>query len=167
MTPAGVNVRHADQLWIGGEWVAAHSGRTIELVDPNTEEIIGAVAEADADDMDAAVAAARAAFDAGPWSRLRPAERIAILKRMAQHLHGRTPELARAWTLQMGGLASFAEPMTVGSTLVFEQIIAAAESFAFVETRPSHGGAAARSSRTSRSAWSRRSRRGTRPTGSC
>ena len=137
MTPAGVNVQHADKLWIGGQWVAAHSGTRIDLVDPNTEEIIGSVAEADADDMDAAVAAARAAFDAGPWPRLRPAERIDILKRIAQHLHGRTAELARAWTLQMGGLVSFAEPMTVGSTLVFEQIIAAAEKFTFVETRPS------------------------------
>ena len=136
MTPAGVNVQHADKLWIGGQWVAAHSGTRIDLVDPNTEEIIGSVAEADADDMDAAVAAARAAFDAGAWPRLRPAERIDILKRIAQHLHGRTAELARAWTLQMGGLVSFAEPMTVGSTLVFEQIIAAAENFAFVEARP-------------------------------
>ena len=59
MTPEGVNVRHADRVWIGGEWVGAHSGRTIDLVCPNTEEVIGAVAEADAEDMDAAVAAAR------------------------------------------------------------------------------------------------------------
>ncbi len=73
----------------------------------------------------------------GPWSRLRPPERIAILKRMAQHLHGRTGEIARAWTAQMGGLASFAVPMTAGSTQAFEQIIAAAEKFLFVETRPS------------------------------
>ena len=137
MTPEGVNVRHPDRVWIGGEWVGAHSGRTIDLVCPNTEEVIGAVAEADAEDMDAAVAAARAAFDIGPWSRLPPHERIAVLKRMAQHLHARTDEIARAWTLQMGGLASFAVPMTAGSTMAFEQIIAAAEKFPFVETRAS------------------------------
>ena len=137
MTPEGVNVRHTDRVWIGGEWVGAHSGRTIDLVCPNTEEVIGAVAEADAEDMDAAVAAARAAFDIGPWSRLPTHERIAVLKRMAQHLHARTDEIARAWTLQMGGLASFAVPMTAGSTMAFEQIIAAAEKFPFVETRAS------------------------------
>jgi acyl-CoA reductase-like NAD-dependent aldehyde dehydrogenase len=137
MTPDGVNVRHADRLWIGGEWVRAHSGRMIELVSPNTEEAIGAVAEADAEDMDAAVGKARAAFDDGPWSGVKPAERLAILKRMAQHLHGRTGELARAWTLQMGGLASFATPMTAGSTAALEQIIAAVEKFPFVETRTS------------------------------
>jgi aldehyde dehydrogenase (NAD+) len=45
MTPAGLNVRHADKVWIGGEWLAAHSGREIELVSPNTEAVIGSVAE--------------------------------------------------------------------------------------------------------------------------
>lgn len=137
MSPAGVKVRHADKLWINGQWVPAHSGRLIELVCPNTEAAIGTVAEADAHDMDDAVAAARAAFDHGPWSRVPPAERIAVLKRMAEHLHARTAEIARAWTLQMGGLASFAGPMTAGSTMAFEQIIAAASAFAFVENRAS------------------------------
>jgi aldehyde dehydrogenase (NAD+) len=137
MTPEDINVKHSEEIWIGGRWLPAHSGRMIELVSPNTEQVIGAVAEADASDMDAAVAAARAAFDSGPWSRLRPAERLAFLSRMAQHLHARTGEIARAWTLQMGGLASFAGPMTAGSTMTFEQIIAAAGQFAFVETRPS------------------------------
>jgi aldehyde dehydrogenase (NAD+) len=137
MIPAGVNVRHPDRLFIGGEWVSANSGRAIELVCPNTEAVIGTVAEADASDMDAAVTAARAAFDAGPWTRAAPAERMALLERMAQHLHARTNELARAWTLQTGGLKSFAGPMTEGSTLAFEQIIAAAQAFAFIEPRTS------------------------------
>jgi aldehyde dehydrogenase (NAD+) len=137
MTPDGVKVKHAERVWIGGKWIAAHSGRMIPLISPNTEEMIGAVAEADAIDMDAAVAAARAAFDSGPWGRMRPTERMAILQRMAQLLHARESEIARAWTQQMGGLASFAGPMTAGSTLTFEQIIGAAQKFAFVETRPS------------------------------
>jgi acyl-CoA reductase-like NAD-dependent aldehyde dehydrogenase len=137
MTPEGVNVKHPDKVWIDGTWIPAHSGRMLELVSPNTEQVIGTVAEADEHDMDAAVAAARAAFDTGPWSRLRPAERIAILKRMAEHLQARERELARAWTLQIGGLASFAGPMTAGATLNFKQIIALVEQFAFVEPRSS------------------------------
>jgi len=40
MTPAGVNVKHTDKLWINGRWVAAHSGRVIELISPNTEQVI-------------------------------------------------------------------------------------------------------------------------------
>lgn len=141
MSPEGVKIRHTDRLWIGGIWVAAQSGRMIELVSPNSEAVIGSVAEADESDMDAAVAAARAAFDTGPWARTSPAERIAILKKMAVHLHTRTDDLARAWTLQMGGLASFAPMMTAGATMGLETIISIAEAFKFVEQRPSTGAA--------------------------
>ena len=137
MTPQGVNIRHTDKLWIGGAWVAAHSGRMIELVCPNSEAVIGSVAEADEADMDVAVAAARAAFDDGPWTRLSPDERLGYLRAMSAHLHARNDELARAWTLQMGGLTSFAGPMHMGSTMTFDGIIKFAEEFVFVEQRPS------------------------------
>jgi acyl-CoA reductase-like NAD-dependent aldehyde dehydrogenase len=113
----------------------------IELVSPNNEAMIGAVAEADATDMDAAVAAARAAFDTGLWSGTAPAERLDILKRMAAHLRTRAHALARAWTLQMGGLASFAPQMVAGSTMGFDNIIQIAEAFCFVDQRPSSGAA--------------------------
>jgi len=141
MSPTGVTVRHPDTVFINGEWVPAHSGRMIELISPNSEAVIGAVAEADEADMDAAVAAARTAFDEGPWGRISPAERIGLLKKMAAHLQTRTDDLSRAWTLQMGGLASFAPHMTMGSTMGLENIIAIAEGFSFVEQRPSTGAA--------------------------
>jgi aldehyde dehydrogenase (NAD+) len=137
MIPEGIAIKHPDRLWIGGDWRVAHSGRMIDLVSPDTELVVGAVAEADAEDMDAAVAAARAAFDTGPWGRMRPAERVTVLEAMSRHLHARESELARAWTLQMGGLATFAGPMTAGSTMGFDQIVAIAKQFAFVEARPS------------------------------
>jgi aldehyde dehydrogenase (NAD+) len=137
MTPACVHVEHSEQVWIDGAWVPASSGRMIELVSPDTEQVIGTVAEADERDMDAAVAAARAAFDTGPWSRKGPAGRVQLLKRMAEHLEAREREIARAWTLQIGGLASFAGPMTAGSTLNFKQIISMVEQFHFVATRTS------------------------------
>ena len=91
MSPEGVNVRHTDRIWVGGEWVRAHSGRMIELVSPDTEEVIGAVAEADEEDMNAAVAAARAAFDAGPVERVAAAR----AHRLPQ-AHGRAPARAHA-----------------------------------------------------------------------
>lgn len=141
MTPDGVNVSYPDKVWIGGKWRAPHSGRMIELVSPNTELVVGAVAEANETDMDDAVVAARAAFDEGPWSRMSPTERIPYLKRMADHLRGRHAELAIAWTAQMGGLASFAPHMVAGSTATFDGIIKMAETFDFVEQRPSTGAA--------------------------
>jgi aldehyde dehydrogenase (NAD+) len=139
MTPEGVNVQHSDQVWIGGEWRAAHSGRFIELVSPNTELVVGRVAEADEADMDAAVAAARDAFDHGPWPMMSPKERGAVLRRMASHLRSREGEIAKAWTAQMGGLAGFAGPMTAGSTATFDALISLTDTFPFEQVRPSMG----------------------------
>lgn len=141
MLPNGVLVAHPDKLYINGLWVDAQSGRVIDLVCPNTETVVGQVAEAGEADMDAAADAAHAAFYNGPWPRLPLSERIAYLHAMAAHLEGRVPELAMAWTAQMGGLASFATPMHSGSVMGFNGIIAMAEGFAFVEQRPSTGAA--------------------------
>ena len=142
MLPAGVHIAHPEHLYVGGAWLPAQSGRLIELVSPDTEQVIGHVAEADEADMDAAVAAARAAFDHGPWPSTPPAERIAAFRRIVVHLRARVDELARCWTAQMGGLASFSGPMHAGSVAVLEGIAAIAEGFAFVEQRPSMGAAA-------------------------
>ena len=81
MLPEGVFIRNPDKLFIGGEWVAPLSGDSIEIVNPNSEEVVARVAEAGPDDMDRAVAAAREAFDHGPWPTTAPAERGAKLAR--------------------------------------------------------------------------------------
>lgn len=143
LLPDGVTIAHPDLLFIGGQWVAARDGGTIEIVSPDSEQKVARVAEAGAADMDAAVAAARAAFDDGPWPMLPPAERIAAVRRMIAHLRPRAEELARAWTAQVGGLASFAGPMHHGAIATLEQIAGFAEAFAFVEQRPSQAAAAA------------------------
>ena len=69
-------LKHPDRLFIGGEWVEPHSGRQLEIVSPDTEQVAARVAEADEVDMDRAVAAARDAFDNGPWRWIAPGERI-------------------------------------------------------------------------------------------
>lgn len=137
MTPEGVQIAHPDRLYIGGEWVEATSGRMIELVSPNSEEVVGRVAEAGEKDMDRAVAAARKAFDEGPWGRMSPAERGVFVRKMGEELKKREPELARAWTAQVGGLASFAPIMTGGATATFDFIAGLADSYTFAERRPS------------------------------
>jgi aldehyde dehydrogenase (NAD+) len=138
MTPDGVTIKHPDRVFIDGQWSATHSSRMIEIVSPNSEQVVAAVAEADEADMDAAVAAARQAFDTGPWPRLSPKERGAYLMKMLDILRARESELAKAWTAQMGGLASFAGPMHMGANMTFESIVKMAETFQFVEKRASH-----------------------------
>lgn len=141
--PTGVAIAHPDRLYIGGHWIPGQSGRQIEVISPDTEQVVASVAEADEADMDAAVAAARDAFDRGPWPTTSPAERIAAFRRMLDHLRPRADELARAWTAQIGGLASFAGPMHQGALMALDGIAGFAERFAFVEQRETHAAAAA------------------------
>ena len=135
MTPEGVTIRHPDKLFIGGEWVAPLSGRQIEVVNPNSEEVIARVAEAGNEDMDRAVAAARQAFDHGPWPTTPPAERGAKLMAMIDHLEKRVPELSAAWTAQVGGLASFAPIMHGGSVAGLRGLAALGDTFAWTEQK--------------------------------
>lgn len=139
MTPEGVKITHPGKLFIGGRWVPAHSARTIEVVSPDTEQVIARVAEADEADMNAAVAAAREAFDNGPWPTMPSTERVAAFRRMIDHLETRVPELATAWTAQMGGLASFAPIMLRSTIATLHQIAGFAEAFEFVQQRATTG----------------------------
>ena len=138
LNPEGVNVKHPDKVWIGGEWRAGHSGRMIELISPNSEQVVGAVAEADEQDMDAAVAAAREAFDHGPWPRMSVGERNEVMKKITAHLRSREGELAKAWTAQMGGLASFAPGMVAGATAQFDQTREVGANFDYIQQRETH-----------------------------
>ena len=83
MSPGSDTPLVRDRLFIGGEWVSPHSGRIIEAIDPSSEEVWAHVAEADEADIDAAVAASRAALD-GPWRRLNPTQRGALIYRLAE-----------------------------------------------------------------------------------
>ena len=74
------------QNYVNGEWVGSASGETFAVYDPSTEEIIAQVASANAEDVDRAVKAARAAFDSGPWGQTNAAERGRILFKLAEKI---------------------------------------------------------------------------------
>ena len=69
------DIRYPDRLYIGGEWVAPAGSAMLEVICPSNERRVGRVPEASTTDIDRAVAAARHAFDHGPWPRMTPAER--------------------------------------------------------------------------------------------
>jgi aldehyde dehydrogenase (NAD+) len=135
--PEGVSIAHPEKLFIGGQWVAARAGGTIEVVSPDTEKVVAGVAEATNPDVDAAVAAARKAFDEGPWPRMEPAERAAVVRKMAELLSRRQDELARAFTAQIGALASFAPFAAMTGTGTFGAYANMAESYPWVKEEPS------------------------------
>src|SRR5882672_11217869 len=89
------------QLFINGEWRDAASGQTLEVVNPATEEVIATVASAEQADVDAAVAAARAALD-GPWGKLSARERGRLIWKLGEKLLEKADEIARLETLHNG-----------------------------------------------------------------
>jgi acyl-CoA reductase-like NAD-dependent aldehyde dehydrogenase len=92
-----------DPLFVGGTWVAPRTGWRISVVSASTEEEIGTVAEAGVADADAAVAAARAAFeDPAGWASWLPAERAAALERLAAGLYRRGARIANLVSVQTG-----------------------------------------------------------------
>ncbi len=90
------------RLLIGGQWVDARSGKTFEVIDPSTEQSLTSVAEADSADVDAAVLAARRAFEAPSWSGISPHARTRLLLNIAQAVEENAHELAVLETLDMG-----------------------------------------------------------------
>ncbi|QFT60770.1 Betaine aldehyde dehydrogenase (plasmid) [Sulfitobacter sp. THAF37] len=90
------------KLFINGDWVAASSGAMFDVVDPSDNSVVHQVARGGTEDIDAAVKAARAAFDNGPWPRMSGAERAIILRKMGDEIAARTDELARMEVLDNG-----------------------------------------------------------------
>src|SRR5580698_6222053 len=90
------------QLFINGQWVDAASGRTFDTPDPATGETLARVAEGDAEDINRAVSAARAAFETGPWSRMTPSDRGRIIWRIGDLILEHQDELAQLESLDNG-----------------------------------------------------------------
>jgi acyl-CoA reductase-like NAD-dependent aldehyde dehydrogenase len=130
-----VTLAHPEELFIGGKWVPPVKQGRIPVVSPHNETVCITVAEATEADMDAAVLAARAAFDRGPWPRLSHLERATFLRRLSAALELRLPELARAWVEQTGALASVAPFVIAGGKHWFDFYADLADKFDWQETR--------------------------------
>ncbi|MDH6605504.1 acyl-CoA reductase-like NAD-dependent aldehyde dehydrogenase [Streptomyces sp. SAI-208] len=90
------------RLWVGGRWREAADGARTEVVDPSRGTVLTTVAEAGAEDVDAAVRAAREAFDGGAWSGLSGRERGRILHRVAELIRENADDLAQLESLDVG-----------------------------------------------------------------
>ncbi len=98
------NLRFRGQAFIDGRFVDAASGETFDSINPATGAVLTPVAACDAADVDRAVSAARRAFEDGRWSRRPPAERKAVLLRLAELIRENLQEMALLDSLDMGKL---------------------------------------------------------------
>ena len=108
-----ISVSVPGDLYVDGTW-AAGEGPALEVVSPHTEQVVATVASASRQDVDRAVAAARVAFDRGPWPRLDPADRVGVVRRFADAYAGRRAEVAQVISEEMGAPISFAQRAHVG-----------------------------------------------------
>src|SRR5262245_24351418 len=130
--PMASVVTKRDTLFIGGEWVAPATSQTIEVISPFTEEVVGVTPEATEADIDRAVAAAREAFDHGPWPQSTPEERSEMLTRISQGIGARTEEIAQTITTEMGCPASFSMMgQVLASCMVFDAFADLVKTFPF------------------------------------
>ena len=105
-----------DKLYINGAWVAPHGKKTIDVTNASTEEIMATIPEGDETDIDAAVKAARDAFDS--WSATTPAARAEILSKIRDGLKARGDELAKAIAAEVGMPLKMASRIQVGMPIV-------------------------------------------------
>jgi len=108
-------MEHARQFYIGGTWVEPRSSDTLPVIDPATEEVIETIAMGGADDVDAAVAAARSAFDGFAATTVQ--DRAALLDRVIEVYQARMGDLAAAVRSEMGAPTSLAQTAQVPAAL--------------------------------------------------
>jgi acyl-CoA reductase-like NAD-dependent aldehyde dehydrogenase len=133
-------LQHADRFFIGGEWVAPSSDATIDVIDSGTEERYYTIAEAAPDDMTRAVAAARTAFDDGPWPRLTHAARAEFISALGAGLAERNDVLSQLWPRESGVLyktSQYAGRIGAGALAGYAAL---ADTFPFEEECPPTGG---------------------------
>ena len=104
-------------LYIDGKWTRGAATQDITVIDPANEEVIGSVPEATIEDTRSAIEAAHRAFYDGPWPYMKPADRGAKLKQLAEILSSRSQELTDIIIAESGAIAQLVEPMQLGGGL--------------------------------------------------
>jgi aldehyde dehydrogenase (NAD+) len=129
-------MRIYDKLFIGGRWVAPSSSATIEVRSPHDQSLVGRAPDVVKADVDQAVAAARKAFDEGPWPRLSPEERQAKIARFNELYAARALELAELMTAENGLPISFTGWFVPSHTAMTAEFLREAKTFQWEEQLP-------------------------------
>jgi len=103
------HLRSEKKMLIGGKWVGAVSGKLMEALDPATGLLLARVPEADSEDIDRAVSAARKAFESGPWADMTPSDRSHLMWRIGDLIMENRDELAEIESLDNGKLLTNAK----------------------------------------------------------
>jgi acyl-CoA reductase-like NAD-dependent aldehyde dehydrogenase len=131
-----VKIPSYDRIFVGGHWRDATGGDRIDVVSPHTQDVIAHAAAGSGHDVDAAVLAARAAFDNGPWPRLTHAERIAAVEKFAGVYSSHIDDMADLITAEMGSPTSFSRlGQAAGAASMIHLTAQVARTFPWAERR--------------------------------
>lgn len=137
---ANAPIAHAGKFFIGGEWVEPTTDHKINVVEAATEELFYTVAQGEPADVGRAVAAARRAFDEGPWPRMAPSQRAEFVRAMARGLEKRVDDMVEIWPRESGIIASIVPAVLTEVPAAFDYYADLAESYPFEqEARTSSG----------------------------
>lgn len=130
--------KHRYGLFIDGTWEDGSGEQSLDVLNPATEQVIATVPQATRRDAQRAVAAARKAFDEGPWPRMSPKERGAILLRMAELMEAASNELIDLNISEAGTTQALAQTLQVGIPLTAfrDTVERVLPTFAFSEPLP-------------------------------
>ena len=133
-------VEHSEELFIGGKWIAPIDGRLIDVLSPSTEEPVARVALGGANDVDAAVAAARRAFDESPWPDLPVTTRGNYLTALGEAIAARSERLATIVSAEIGtpiGKAGARDAKAQMAKGIIDGFVALGDSYPWVSRRRS------------------------------
>lgn len=134
MTDVSTSIETRD-LFLAGQYRPAASGETFTVINPASNTTLAAVAKAGIEDVEAAVQAARQAFDEGPWPRMSPYERGRVLQKIADRIRERADELTLVESRNTGKPLARAKGEILGAATVFEYYAGAGDKF-YGETIP-------------------------------
>lgn len=134
MTPT-VQLLHPDRFYIGGQWLSPSTEATFDVLNSATERFFLRVAEAREADAERAVAAARRAFDEGPWPQMSPQERAGYLRALGAEVDARAQDTAVALACEVGMIFPMAQMMARMPGATYSEVASYADRFAFEEKR--------------------------------
>jgi acyl-CoA reductase-like NAD-dependent aldehyde dehydrogenase len=134
-------LNHPREFFIDGEWVAPSTASTLDVIAPANEQLYLRVAEAQREDVNRAVRAARLAFDEGPWPRLSHAERAAYLRAIAARVDERVGDISAIWPNEMGIVHTLAQAFAPGAGRTYRSYADLTATFPFEAEHPTTAGA--------------------------
>lgn len=139
--PSLPDVPGLDKVFVGGEWRASVGGTMADVICPANEAVVASVAMPSIADADAAVAAARKAFDDGPWPRMSIEERVRHCTRLVEAIESRLHRMNIAWMLEAGAPLAHSEMINSGAgKMIWRHALAIAPKLKFEERRSGPAG---------------------------